>query len=201
MIVENLIKIILPAALILLSGCAGKDIARLESEMEIDLSGRWNDTDSKLIAQKLINDMLDSSWHKKFKNKNNRPPVVIAGKMHNKTMEHISVETFIKDIERAMINSGQIEIVASAKEREEVRGEREDMQRWASVNTRKKVISETAADYMLKGVLNTIVDEEGGRRVVFYQADMNLINLENNSIIWAGQKKIKKYIKRTRFKL
>ena len=59
---------------------------------------------------------------------------------------------------------------------------------------------ETGADYMLKGVLNSIIDEEKGEKIVYYQADLNLINLENNSIIWAGQKKIKKYIKKPLFK-
>ncbi|MEA3506706.1 MAG: penicillin-binding protein activator LpoB [Elusimicrobiota bacterium] len=183
------------------SGCAGKDVVRLESDVEIDLSGRWNDTDSKLVAGQLISEMLDSRWHRQFKSSAGRSPVVIVGRVVNKTMEHIPVQPFVKDLERAMINSGLIEIVAAADERKEVRSERKEMQKWASLNSRKDLMQEKAADFMLKGVLNSIVDEEGGERVVFYQADLSLINTENNSIIWTGQKQIKKYIKRTRFRL
>ncbi len=197
---RKLYATIIPAAIIIFYGCAGKDIARLDSNVNIDLSGRWNDTDSRLVAEKLISEMIDSNWHRQFKTRRGRAPAVIVGRVENKTMEHIPVEPFTKDLEKAMVNSGLIEVIASFEERQEVRTERKDMQNWASVNTRKKLISETAADYMLKGVLNTIIDEEGGEKVVFYQADMNLINTENNSIIWTGQKKIKKYIKRSKFK-
>lgn len=193
----------LTAALILsllfLSGCAAK-ITRIEPDTVIDLSGRWNDTDSKLVAETLIQQCISNQWYKKFKNKTTRKPVVIIGTVHNKTLEHINVQTFIKDLERAMLNSGDIDIVASKTERAEVRDERAEMQKWASIESRKKFGKETGADFMMQGVLNSIIDEEGGKKVVFYQADVNLINIEDNSIIWAGQKKLKKYIKRPLFK-
>ena len=183
-----------------MSSCAPKKVARLDSNIVIDLSGRWNDTDSRLVAEELISQTLSSSWHRDYKKRYRRNPVVIVGRVHNKTMEHINVQTFVKDIERAMLNSGVIDIVASKSEREEVREEREEMQEWASIKSVKEMFSETGADFMLKGVLNSIVDEEGGRKVVYYQADLNLINLENNNIIWAGQKKLKKFIKKPLFK-
>ncbi|MFW6134343.1 MAG: penicillin-binding protein activator LpoB [Elusimicrobiota bacterium] len=194
------INLFLFAILFLLCGCSGKDIIRLSSNTTIDLSGRWNDTDSQQVSQAVIEHMLASDWYEIFKHKYSREPVVITGKVHNKSYEHIDVETFVKDLERAMINSGKIDLVASKAEREEVRQERSEMQKWASVKTRKEPGEETGADYMLKGTLNSILDEEGGKKVVFYQVDLNLINLENNNIIWSGQKKIKKFIKKPIFK-
>ncbi|MBN2407138.1 MAG: penicillin-binding protein activator LpoB [Elusimicrobia bacterium] len=186
--------------LIVISGCAGKKISRLDSGVVIDLSGRWNDTDSQQVADALIEQCLSSGWYSRFAQSSSRQPVVIVGHVANKTMEHIKVQTFTKDLERAMINSGSIQVVASSEERGEVRGERDEMQKWASLETVKDFGKETGADFMLKGVLNSIVDEEGGKKVVYYQADLNLINLESNGIIWAGQKKIKKYIKKPLFK-
>jgi N6-adenosine-specific RNA methylase IME4 len=56
---------------------------------------------------------------------------------------------------------------------------------------------EHGADYMLGGVISSIEDTEGGKSIVFYQVDMNLINLETNTKVWQGQKKIKKYIERS----
>lgn len=185
--------------LFFLSGCAAK-VVRMQPDTVIDLSGRWNDTDSRLVAETLIEQCISNPWYKKFKNETAKNPVIIVGTVHNKTMEHINVQTFIKDLEKAMLNSGNIEIVASKTERTEVRDERTQMQKWASLKSRKEFGKETGADFMLKGVLNSIIDEEGGKKVIYYQADINLINLENNNIIWAGQKKLKKYIKRPLFK-
>jgi hypothetical protein len=59
---------------------------------------------------------------------------------------------------------------------------------------------EHGADYMLSGVINSIEDSEGGNAVVFYQVDLNLIDLESNSKVWQGQKKIKKFIGRDAYK-
>ena len=53
---------------------------------------------------------------------------------------------------------------------------------------------EIGADYMLGGVINSIIDEVGGERVIFYQVDLTLYDLETNAKVWTGQKKIKKYI-------
>ncbi len=179
-----------------LSGCATGKVTRMSIDSQIDLSGRWNDTDSRLVAEALIEQCISTRWYKKTA----RKPVIIVGTVHNKTLEHIKVQTFIKDLERAVLNSGNIDIVASRGERAEVRDERKDMRKWASIKSKKEFGRETGADFMLKGVLNSIVDEEGGKKVVYYQADISLINLENNNIVWSGQKKIKKYIKKPLFK-
>jgi uncharacterized protein (TIGR02722 family) len=194
------IHVFLLILFVFLGGCAGKNISRIEPDRAIDLSGRWNDTDSGLVAKAIIQQCISNQWYRKYKAKTSKKPVIIVGRVHNKTLEHINVQTFIKDLEKAMLNSGGINIVASAEERGEVRSERTEMQKWASIETRKALGKETGADFMLKGTLNSIVDEIKGKKVVYYQVDVNLINLEDNTIIWAGQKKIKKYIKRPLFK-
>jgi hypothetical protein len=109
-------------------------------------------------------------------------------------MEHIAVGTFIGDIERTFINSGEVEVVASPEEREQIRDERADQQEFSSDETMKQWGREHGADYMLMGVINSIEDREGGEMVIFYQVDMTLIDLERNTKVWQGQQKIKKYI-------
>ncbi|MGM0441878.1 MAG: penicillin-binding protein activator LpoB [Elusimicrobiota bacterium] len=193
------VKYIFAVLILLTAGCGGKKVDRIDTDVTIDLSGRWNDKDSQLVARALIEQNLSSGWAEKFKDRSGRKPVVIVGTIHNKTYEHINTQTFVKDLEQAMLNSGKVELVASADQREEVRSEREDMQEWASINTKKDIGQESGADFMLKGVLNSILDEEKGEKVVYYQADLNLINIENNNIIWSGQKKIRKYIKKPLF--
>jgi PBP1b-binding outer membrane lipoprotein LpoB len=119
------------------------------SNEEIDLSGDWNDTDSKQVAQEVINDSFASRWVEDYKMINGRKPRVVIGSVLNKTEEHISTETFIKDLERNLMNSGKVIFVASKVQKTEVREEREDQ----SLNSRnaKKKGNETAVDFMLKG--------------------------------------------------
>lgn len=178
--------------LLLLGGCAHR-VTRLETTQVTDLSGRWNDTDSRLVAEAMVNDCLKSPWWVNFPGKQ---PAVIVGTVRNKSYEHIDANTFIKDIEQSLINSGRVKMVASREEREEVRAERQDMQGNASEETIKKFGREHGADFMLSGTIDSILDEEGNRRVVYYQVSLQLINLESNEISWVGTHKIKKLITR-----
>jgi penicillin-binding protein activator len=182
-------------SLVLLSGCgASKQVSRIDAESTTDLSGEWNDTDSRLVAQEMINDVLAQPWVNQFTKKEKRKPTVIVGKITNRTTEHIETKTFVKNLERAMLNSGQVDFVADASEREQVRDERKDQAKQASEETQKGPGKEIGSDYMLIGNISSIVDQEGGEKTKFYQVNMELINVESNKKVWIGEKKIKKAI-------
>jgi hypothetical protein len=97
-------------------------------------------------------------------------------------------------MERALINSGRIEFVASSEERGEIRAERVDQDLNATEETRNEAGQEFGADFMLKGQINTIVDADGDEQVRYYQVDLTLISLADNRKVWLGQKKIKKLV-------
>jgi uncharacterized protein (TIGR02722 family) len=176
-------------------------VTRTASDITIDLSGRWNDTDSRLVSEEMIRDCVMQAWLSKFKSSHkNEPPTVIVGMVKNKSYEHIAVETFIKDLERALINSGEINFVASKREREELREERKDMAMHAREETQKAPGAEIGADFMLQGQINSILDESEGQQVRYYQVELELINLENNLKSWIGQKRIKKLIEKSEVK-
>ena len=182
-------------------GCSsGKQVTRIDPDETVDLSGRWNDTDSRLVSETMIADCMSRPWKAQHIDKKGKRPIIIVGQIRNKSSEHIAVGTFVGDIERAFINSGEAEMVASAEEREEIRGERADQQQYSSEESVKQWGKEHGADYMLSGVINSIEDSEGGEAIVFYQVDLNLIDLESNAKVWQGQKKIKKYIGRDAYK-
>ena len=174
----------------------GKQVRRIDPETTTDLSGNWNDTDSRLVAEDMIQDCLTHPWIQEHALEQGVKPVVIVGIVRNRSMEHIATGTFIRDLERSFVNSGQITLVASPLEREELRGERLDQEEWASEETRKKIREETGADYMLNGVIDVIIDKEGGTEVKFYQVDLFLTGIESNERVWIGQTKIKKEITR-----
>ena len=182
-----------------LIGCATTKVERIGVDTTTDLSGRWNDTDSRLVAEEMVKDVLSRPWLDRFsKQHRGKEPTVIVGTVLNQSHEHISIQTFTKDLERELTNDGRVQFVASKSEREEVREERTDQQTQSSQETAKGLGKEIGADYMLKGVINTILDESGGTKVIFYQVDLELFDLENNTKVWAGQKKIKKVIEKSR---
>ena len=186
---------------LILSGCASsKKVERLDADTTVDLSGRWNDTDSRLVAQTMIVDCLNHPWIMEHMSASmGKKPAVIVGGMRNRSTEHIAVNTFVNDIERAFINSGRVSVVASAVERQELRTEKDDQRVFADPETIKEMGRELGADYMMTGEINTIQDQEGGEKVVFYQVDLTLTNVETNVKIWLGQHKIKKFITRSRY--
>ena len=180
------------------SACA-KRVSRIDPSSVTDLSGRWNDTDSRLVANELIDQSLNGGWVTRFIDSHGgETPAVIVGSFRNQTLEHIPVNTFINDLERAMINSGMVRMVASPAEREEIRAERTDQQENARASSRARMAYELGANYMLQGEITSIEDEEGREKVVYYQVDATLTDLESSVRVWAGQHKIKKYIERPR---
>lgn len=177
--------------------CATK-VERVDSRLIKDVSGRWNDADSQMVASEMIQDCLNSGWYSKATTRLGKEPVVIVGSVANDSMEHINTATFIEEMQRALINSGKVEFVASRKERGELREERLEQDEFASEETRKAFGREIGADYMLSGVINSIVDSQSNKAVVFYQVNLKLIDIESNKIVWNGQKQIKKYVTRSK---
>jgi hypothetical protein len=190
---KKLLVLLVLAALPL--GCGGgKTVTRLDTDTVTDLSGQWNDTDSRLVAEEMIQDCLKRPWLTDYVAAKGEKPVVTVGTIRNLTSEHIAMETFISDFERELINAGTVRFVAAPEQRAELREERQEQQEFASRETAKRLREEIGADFMLQGAIKTIVDQEEGSRVVFYQTDLELINIESMEKVWIQTKKIKKGI-------
>jgi penicillin-binding protein activator len=189
------------AMIMLAAGCAGTRVQRIAADSRTDLSGSWNDTDSRLVAEEMIKDCLSKPWMDKFSGAS-KTPTIVVGEIRNKSHEHIAVETFGKDIERELINSGRVEFVANKHERVELREEKADqMAGNATQATVKEAGNESGADLMLLGSINTIADQEGNKTVMFYQINLQLTEILTNRTLWIGDKKIKKYITRSKASL
>lgn len=184
---------------LMLSGCA-TEVKRIGVEEVKDLSGNWNDTDSRLVSEEMIRDSLSSGWIDRHSKKSGKTPTIIVGNIRNLSHEHINTRTFIADLERAFVNSGRVDVVASKSEREGIREERADMDLHASEKTRKAAGGETGADFMLIGTINTIIDAEGGQQIRFYQIDLTIVSTVDNRKMWTGQKKLKKDVKAAKFR-
>lgn len=176
--------------------CGSPKVSRVSETSVTDLSGRWNETDSRLTAEEITAELMEHSWYSTYASENGgKKPVIIVGMITNKSHEHIPSETFSKDLEKAIINSGRMKLVQAGNMREEIRAERADQQNFASQSTMKKFGLENGADFMLQGTINSIVDQNKKEKTVYYQIDLELTNIQTNDKVWIGDKKIKKYIK------
>ncbi|MDZ7658980.1 penicillin-binding protein activator LpoB [Fodinibius sp.] len=179
-------------------GCGpSQSVQRVDPASQSDLSGNWNDTDARMVAEDMTSDILSAAWLQ-----NEESPVLIVGDIRNNTTEHIRTDIFIKEIERAIVNSQKVEIVADPDQRAQIRAERDDQQQHASYESAASLAQELGADYMLIGGIEANVDKnlDGTRAAKFYTVNLELINVESNRKAWIGNKKIKKMIERNKVK-
>ncbi|MGV3460964.1 MAG: penicillin-binding protein activator LpoB [Flavobacterium sp.] len=187
---------IIAATVLTLGSCKSTPtVTRVDENTVTDLSGRWNETDSRITAEEITAELMSHSWYSTYASENQgKKPVIIVGMITNKSHEHIPAETFSKDIEKEIINSGRMKLVQAGAMREEIRAERADQQNFASQSTMKKFGLENGADFMLQGTINSIVDQAGKQKTIYYQIDLELTNIQTNDKVWIGDRKIKKVI-------
>ena len=191
--------LMLAVALVGLAGCGAETkVTRVDAGVVTDVSGRWNDTDSRIVAESMVKEALEYPWLGNFSQSKRRQPVVVVGTVLNNSHEHINVQTFVTDLERELTNSQKVTFVAGKNERDEVRTERKEQAMYAREDTQKAPGKEIGADYMMKGTIATILDEADGAKAMFYQVDLQMVDLESNAKVWFGQKKIKKVIEKKR---
>lgn len=175
-----------------LFACSSGSVQRIELDKEVALSDKWNDTDSQLVAEEMMGDMLTFPWFRDFQFNQAGNPTVIIQTIRNKSHDHIPVDTFINDIKRNLLRSGKVDFVVSGEEREDIRSEREDQELNSATGTNAEFGLEQGAGFALSGSINSIIDSNGDQRVSFYQVDLKLIDMTTNKEVWNGQKKIKK---------
>jgi uncharacterized protein (TIGR02722 family) len=179
-------------------GCGGpsQNVQRVATDSTTDLSGKWNDTDARLTSEALIKDCFSAPWLEKFTQKKGKQPTVRVRGIVNKTDEHIDAQVFVKNIERAMVNSGKVDVVSqegnemssvSAEQKFGTSGEVSD-------ESAPSVGNRTGADYVLVGRMASILDQIEGKAAKFYKITFELIDSTTDKKVWMGDHEIKKLI-------
>jgi len=194
---NNLLSVaVIAASALFISSCATRQVSRVSTDQTIDISGSWNNSDSRMVSEDLTGKILTANWISTYQETHQgKKPTVIVGFVQNKSHEHIEAETFVKDVESSFVQSSKVRLVQGGKKREELRAEKEDQQTNASVSTMKKFGLESGADYILQGSINSIVDAHKRQKEVYYQVNLELTDIQTNEVVWIGEKKIAKYVK------
>lgn len=196
---KSLVIALVVAVPMILTACAPVEVQRVDPNQEIALTDRWNAKDSELVATAMIEDMLSFPWIAKHNTRYQQRPTVVIQRVGNESHEEIEVATFINDLKRSLIRSGEVDFVALTQERRMVRKERAENEVHRRAGTGAASGQETGANYALSGVINSFVDSSGGKRVTSYQIDLKLIDMETNLEVWNGQKKIQKLQTKNKF--
>ena len=182
-------------------GCATNGVQRIDPNKQTDLSGYWNDTDVRIIAETLVEECVNAPAILKYIKQNQREPVVQLGSFTNRSDEHLDTAILATKFKVALINSGKVKFSAEKSVKEELREEILAQQDWASEETAKNLANETGADFLLIGSVRTIVDSIPGETVRTYQVIAELYDIETSEIVWSGENMdIKKYMKRSSYK-
>lgn len=177
------------------TSCRTHRVERISPNQQTDLSGRWNDTDAKLVSEEMIKDALGRPWLQRFKDAHQgKAPVIIVGPVRNNTAEHIDADAFVREMEKVFVQQGSVRVVQNGDFREAMRTERADQGKYASEESKKKWARELGADYMLTGNMLSITDQYKRDKAIFYKINLELSDLETNEKVWIGDKEIKKLI-------
>ena len=175
--------------------CQTRTVTRIDPSAQVDLSGRWNDSDSRAVADQMVQQLFTSEKFKDYIKESERKPSIIVGLIKNKTSEHIDAANYIKKLELAIYNSNVAELVESEEFRDKLRLERAQQQDFADPATVSQWGKEIGADLMLFGEMTSETDTYNNKRVVNYITTLFLTDIETSRRVWYGQNEIKKLVK------
>lgn len=186
----------------ILAGCAMK-VQNVDPATEGYISGRWNDSDARAVADELVPQALGGAWLPEFRGQHGdaRPRVVI-GDIENNTSEHISKDVFMNELQRVLINSGVVRFVADPGVREELMQEVQWQEEMAAGGGVSGDVAQgvSGADFMMMGVISSIVDQAGDDAIVYYKVDLSLTDLRNWEKVWIGSAERKHLVQNTKIR-
>ncbi|MFZ3230400.1 MAG: penicillin-binding protein activator LpoB [Pseudobdellovibrio sp.] len=156
------------------------------------LNDQWSETDMQVVVKAMVDSLVQ---HPSIANAK-KLPVVIVTNLQNKTSEHIDTQSIMDMVRVELTNSGKVSFI-DKEAREDISNEY-DYQNNGSVSgeTKKSPGGQIGADFIINGRLDSIVQEVGKDKSVFYKLTLNMTNLKTSVIAWTNQKQMRKTFKK-----
>lgn len=198
---SSVAKLALPVAL-LVSGaaCSPSFQGNYADPDKVEIvDDRWNDTDARVIAERMIKSCLSKPWLAEWQRENKgQRPFVIVGDFENRTSEQIDTLPIFEAVRNELINSGKVRFIDGAQRQKIL----DEYKYQASGAVRKDKAKgpgkQFGADFFLVGSLSSIVSEKDGYKRVTYQVEMRMTQIETSEIVWTEVEKITKQFKRSK---
>lgn len=182
-------------ALIAVAGCGPKAFIKGQydnPERENLMNDQWSETDMQKTVASMVASLV---VHPSIANAKT-PPIVMVTNLQNKTSEHIDTQSIMDMVRVELTNSGKVQFI-DKEARQDIANEY-DYQGSGMVGdeTKKGPGGQIGADFIVNGRLDSIVQEVGKDKTVYYKMTLNLTNLKTSVIAWTNQKEIRKAFKK-----
>lgn len=179
----------------LLSACGPKAFVKGQYDdvnKENLLNDQWSETDMQVVVKSMVESMVNSNAIANAK----KAPIVMVTNLQNKTSEHIDTQSIMDMVRVELTNTGKVAFI-DREARGDISNEY-DYQNSGMVNneTKKGPGQQIGADYIVNGRLDSIVQEVGKDKSVYYKLTLNLTDLKTSVITWTNHKQIRKTFKK-----
>lgn len=179
---------------LLTSGCGPKAFIKGQYDdpnRENLLTDQWSETDMQKSVSEMVTSLLA---HPKIAQAT-KPPIIMVTKLQNKTSEHIDTQSIMDMVRVELSQSGKVSFV-DREAREDIDTEYEYQNSGKVGHNKSDPGQQIGADYILNGRMDSIVQEAGKDKTVYYKLTLNMTDLKTNLIIWTNQKQIRKTYKK-----
>lgn len=195
---KNLILLTSVLGAIVLSGCGEKAFVKGDYDNNVQDTNLLNDKWSETDMQNAVRDLVASATSHYSISNAKRPPIVMVTRLQNKTSEHIDTQSITDMFRVELMRNGRVSFVDKAA-RDDISEEYEYQNSgMVSRETQKGPGGQVGADFILNGRLDSIVQQAGRDKSVYYKMTMNMTNLKTGIIVWSDYKQIRKRFKKQR---
>ncbi|MGZ3769246.1 MAG: penicillin-binding protein activator LpoB [Bdellovibrio sp.] len=192
---KNLTIAALSLSFLALASCGPKAFVKGQYDdvnRENLLNDQWSETDMQKAVQDLVGSLMQSASITQAK----KMPVVMVSNLQNKTSEHIDTQSIMDMVRVELMKSGKVGFID--KEARQDIADEYNYQNSGMVaqESKKGPGGQIGADFMINGRLDSIVQEVGKDKSVYYKLTLNLTNIKTSMISWSDQKQIRKTFKK-----
>ena len=180
------------------TGCGSRQFTKGQYDENVEdanlLTDKWSESDMQTAVRELVS---SATGHPSIAG-SKRPPIVMVTRLQNKTSEHVDTQSITDMFQVELMRSGKVTFVDKAA-REDM-AEEYDYQGSGMTEreSQKKKGGQVGADFIMNGRLDSIVQEMGKDKTVYYKLTMNLTNLKTGLIQWTDHKQLRKQFKKKR---
>ncbi len=183
-------------SLITLTNCGPKAFVKGSYDQDVNRENLMNDSWSETDMQKAVADLVGNLVQHPTISVAKRPPVVMVTQLQNKTSEHIDTQSIMDMVRVELMNGGKVAFIDK-----EARGDISEEYNYqnsgmVAEETKKGPGGQTGADFIINGRLDSIVQEVGKDKTVYYKLVLNMTNLKTGVIAWSNHKQIRKQFRK-----
>lgn len=179
-------------------GCGPRAFVRGDYDGNVNEKNLLNDKWSETDMQTAVKDLVGSAVAHYSIASAKRPPVVMVTGLQNKTSEHIDTQSIMDMMRVELMRGGRVQFVDKAA-RDDIAKEYEYQNSgMVSRESKKGKGGQIGADFIFNGRLDSIVQQAGRDKTVYYKLTLNLTNLRSGIIVWSDYKQIRKRFEKQR---